>query len=64
MESDEEGFEAEAAAMAARRAFAMQSDSLFGLDSQSQQHAPMMHVPEQDVPAQVRLSINRTRIHI
>ena len=64
MESDEEGFEAEAAAVAARRAFAMQSDSLFGLDSQSQQVATMMHAPEQDAPAQVRLSTNGTLIHI
>jgi len=62
VESDEEGFEAEAAAVAARRVFAMQSDSLFGLDSQSQQIPPMLQAPEQDAPAQVRLSINGTMI--
>ena len=36
VESDDEGLDATAADMAARRAFAMQHDSLFGLDSQSQ----------------------------
>ena len=51
VESDEEGLDAEAAALAARRAFALQHDSLFGLDSQSQL-APMP-VPAQSAPNQV-----------
>ena len=53
VDSDEEGLNAEAAALVARRTFALQNDSLFGLDSQSQQLAPMS-VPAQSAPAQVR----------
>lgn len=52
VESDEEGLAAEAAALAARRTFALQHDSLFGLDSQSQQAAPMP-MPAESAPAQV-----------
>lgn len=55
VESDEEGLAAEAGALAARRAFALQHDSLFGMDSQSQQAAPMA-MPAKSAPAQVRLS--------
>ncbi len=54
VESDDEGLDAEAAALTARRTFALQHDSLFGLDSQSQQPAPMS-MPAQSAPAQVRL---------
>ena len=52
VESDEEGLAAEAAALAARRTFALQHDSLFGLDSQSQQAVPMPMTAE-SAPAQV-----------
>ena len=54
VDSDDEGLDAEAAALAARRTFALQNDSLFGLDSQSQQLAPLP-MPAQSAPAQVRL---------
>ncbi len=60
MESDEEGLNAEAAALAARRTFALQHDSLFGLDSQSQQAAPMpMPIPAENAPAQVDCPLMR-----
>ena len=45
---DEEGLDATAADMAARRAFAMQHDSLFGLDSQSQQFMPMPSLSQKE----------------
>ena len=50
VESDEEGVDAQAAALAARRAFAMQHDSLFGLDSQSQHFMPMPVLPQSPAP--------------
>ena len=52
VESDEEGLAAEADALAARRTFALQHDSLFGLDSQSQHPAPLP-IPAESAPAQV-----------
>ncbi|CAL5223195.1 g5670 [Coccomyxa viridis] len=63
VESDEEGLAAEAAALAARRTFALQHDSLFGLDSQSQQAAPMP-MPAESAPAQAsRLSQGASLLH-
>lgn len=50
VESDEEGVDAQAAALAAHRAFAMQHDSLFGLDSQSQHFMPMPVLPQSHAP--------------
>ena len=51
VDSDEEGGPgAWNAELAARRALAMQHDSLFGLDSQSQQLFPM-HMPMQAGPS-------------
>lgn len=54
VESDEEGVDAQAAALAARRAFAMQHDSLFGLDSQSQHFSAVPSQPQSPAP-QVRV---------
>ena len=54
VESDEGGVDAQAAALAARRAFAMQHDSLFGLDSQSQHFIPVPALPQSPAP-QVRV---------
>ncbi len=57
VESDEEGVDAQAAALAARSAFALQHDSLFGLDSQSQHFMPAApQSPAPQVPVVVSQS--------
>ena len=53
VESDDEGLDATAADLAARRAFAMQQDSLFGLDSQSQHFMSMPVLSQKEQSAKV-----------